>query len=466
MTIEPANCTAAWNNLTISGKYITLNGNGANIERSGTSGQAVAITVNSGGLTRLTNFDFSETDDSGFSPEAIVGVSSCTYSGASPNASFRIDNSTFTGDGVTHIYIGCHGRGLIDNNTFDVASGNEVIQNFGGGDGASTGWTDDVAPGSADAMYVEDNTFNGTGGADKTAQFYGSRGVYRYNTWDCVQMDVHGNRPRSGRWWEAYNNTHLRVSCSASYNNRWYQIRGGSGLIFNNTMTADSDDNILFWQDGTSPGPGHPSGGPRNVSGGEDHVGSGKNQVQTAAYVFGNVSLDSIGVDQADTGSCGSCIAANRDYFAEGGSFDGTSGVGVGVRSSRPATCSLGSGGDPGVGYWSTDQGGDWDTTHGGSNDGCLDVCTATNTWTNCSYTPYTYPHPLRDEGGGGEPASSRGGNAMIRWLFAAAGIALLGGIYAARIGNRWGRGRAGDQVSAAATFGVGRRRAVGEAAE
>jgi transcriptional regulator with XRE-family HTH domain len=36
-----------------------------------------------------------------------------------------------------------------------------------------------------------------------------------------------------------------------------------------------------------------------------------------------------------------------------------------------------------------------WNTSNGSTNDGTLDVCTATNTWTNAVYTPYTYPHPL-----------------------------------------------------------------------
>ncbi len=68
--------------------------------------------------------------------------------------------------------------------------------------------------------------------------------------------------------------------------------------------------------------------------------------------------------------------------------------VGSGLRSARPATCTLNDA------YWSTDFGGNWHTTNGTANDGTLDKCTATNTWTNAFYTPYTYPHPITLLGG------------------------------------------------------------------
>ncbi len=68
-------------------------------------------------------------------------------------------------------------------------------------------------------------------------------------------------------------------------------------------------------------------------------------------------------------------------------SFTGAAGVGSGTRASRPSTCTKG------VAYWSTDQG-SWNQSGSGSQ-GVLDLCTATNTWTNAYYTPYTYPHPL-----------------------------------------------------------------------
>jgi hypothetical protein len=66
--------------------------------------------------------------------------------------------------------------------------------------------------------------------------------------------------------------------------------------------------------------------------------------------------------------------------------FTGVAGIGQGLLSARPSTCTAGidpvtGGSVPGVGYWSTDK-------------NTLYVCNPTNTWT-AYYTPYTYPHPL-----------------------------------------------------------------------
>ena len=90
-----------------------------------------------------------------------------------------------------------------------------------------------------------------------------------------------------------------------------------------------------------------------------------------------------LGIDEGSANQ----IVANRDYYLETGSFNGTTGMGVGTIGSRPSTCTAG------VAYWATDEG-SWRSGYPSSS-GRLYKATATNTWT-LYYTPYTYPHPLR----------------------------------------------------------------------
>lgn len=379
--LTPAGCSVSWNALSIpSTKRITLDGNGANVTRSGST-SIVSITVNSGGLTRVTNFKFSTTG-SGYAPNMMVKVSGCTYSTATPLASFRIDHNTFNSNDLGHIFIGCQGRGLVDHNTFTWAGNNEVIHLWGSSAGSDTGWTDDVAPGTDAAVYFEDNSFRNTitGGyylGGKMLMVYGARAVYRFNTIECAVIDVHGNTPRSGRWWELYQN---RFQLTPTCNNvdKWYQIRGGSGYIFQDSIGSGNlgAGTITFWQDGGK----SPST--------QDHVGLGKNQVQHPAYIW---QSQTPAINEDDS-ACGNCINANRDYYRDTASFNGTTGMGVGPLASRPATCTVG------VAYWATDQGEWWASRSG--PDGQLYTCTSTNAW-SLSYTPYIYPHPLQSGTGG-----------------------------------------------------------------
>jgi hypothetical protein len=119
-------------------------------------------------------------------------------------------------------------------------------------------------------------------------------------------------------------------------------------------------------------------------------------------YLWDNQFTDAYGT-ACNYDSCGNfflnytpaVISTNRDVYLDNPTFNGTSGTGWGVLSSRPTTCTPGQGGtfyvsptgSYGVGYFATDT-------------NTLYVCTATNTWT-AIYTPYTYPHPLVTGGGG-----------------------------------------------------------------
>ncbi len=130
----------------------------------------------------------------------------------------------------------------------------------------------------------------------------------------------------------------------------------------------------------------------------------GHPSVQSSAPVYGWGNLDGanikpISIDAASTDH----IKEARDVFMQRtAAFDGTiesvgtdSGVGCGTLANRPTTCTTG------VGYWATSQScSDLTGMVGVAPQtpiaGTLYKCTATDIWESY-YTPYTYPHPLRD---------------------------------------------------------------------
>jgi hypothetical protein len=132
------------------------------------------------------------------------------------------------------------------------------------------------------------------------------------------------------------------------------------------------------------------------------------NQALEPVYIWNNPGANAPGwgssVYNDDTGGR---VVANRDYYPSASGiqttasspFDGTVGTGWGTLANRPTTCTTG------VAYFATDQGswnGSTSNPYGvqqNGADGVLYKATATNTWT-LYYTPYTYPHPLRDAAG------------------------------------------------------------------
>jgi hypothetical protein len=145
--------------------------------------------------------------------------------------------------------------------------------------------------------------------------------------------------------------------------------RGGEGIIFNNTVTTtgsvgfqireEYNDNIVTPSTASD-------GEPQHVSD-SYYWNNRKNSTLITPYVESTINYG---------GATGVVPRSDVHFWNQVDSFNGTTGVGVGPLSARPATCRVG------VAYWATDT-------------RTLYKATAANTWT-AYYTPYLYPHPLR----------------------------------------------------------------------
>jgi hypothetical protein len=448
VVVPEGNCT--WSTpVVIAGKRITLSGAGigrTNVtDNCGPNNPALQISRSSGSnFVRVNGFTFIKQTAN---TDGIVRILGEDTTGASSGVGFRFDhdrlfdNAVAGGRGlvVSHVY------GLIDHNTIDVADtagSDQMITIFGsdsGSDGGYTPWEQPLSLGSANAVYVEDNTFTyANQNEDCIDGSGGARVVVRHNIFNNISQGFHGTDTGSRRSvfsLEIYRNTYLNNS---SRYLRAATIRGGTALVFDNTYGGSHSAwfgvNLLLYRasiggpyswnycDGTNWDIGstdfsanasrttvransvarfdstHPdtvcTDGPgctRFFDGlgtrgypCRDQPGRTHDQVLAPIYAWGN-SGGGVGIVAYDDG-CSQCggvplsnwLAANRDYYNDqGDTFDGTGGVGRGTSAMRPRTCT------PQVAYFATDAG----------PSGTLYQCTATDTW-SVYYTPYPYPHP------------------------------------------------------------------------
>jgi hypothetical protein len=119
----------------------------------------------------------------------------------------------------------------------------------------------------------------------------------------------------------------------------------------------------------------------------QDQIGAGidtgwgtpQSTSEAKLWFWSNYLNGNLGTPYNDfCGEAQSLIQEDRDYFMQKTSFNGSSGIGVGLLSARPS-----SGLTAGRYYWATDT-------------NTLYRSTSSTTW-ETSYTPLTYPHPLRN---------------------------------------------------------------------
>lgn len=277
-------------------KGITLDGGGVTINRGKATSFLFTIELNSSKPTRITNINIVQATSA---KVMNIGFNGSQASFAYPT--LRIDHCNFTttalnvGSVFLEVYF-CWP--LVDHCTFTGDDASEMIHNFGYFAGNTAGWTQDITPGSAQAMYVEDCVFSKTDLTDSSysacsaiENYNGSRIVFRHNKLVYCQFDSHGTAGMVGcRWWECYNNTYVVPDASnggAGSHNQYsmMDMRAGSGVVFNETTIGGSNAGAGYCQlreEDTGQNTGDP--GPVFLY----QIGRGKNQTSDPAYFWNN----------------------------------------------------------------------------------------------------------------------------------------------------------------------------------
>jgi hypothetical protein len=147
----------------------------------------------------------------------------------------RIRSSVFR-DGVTARGSGGidHPYGIVDNCIFE---NNRVLVIGDANLMANSQWTLAIELGSDKAVYIEDCQFTGSVHSNAVDANYAGRYVFRYNTLTDTYIEAHSvqGTHRATRKWEIYNNTIRQINRAM-----WVPmfLRGGTGVVFNNTLTG------------------------------------------------------------------------------------------------------------------------------------------------------------------------------------------------------------------------------------
>jgi hypothetical protein len=376
--------TETWASTLAVGKAITIQGNGTgNTVITGNLTYSMPVS-NTYTLFRLTNL-------------TLIGFLTLNNAGAGNAGRFRVDHSilTSTSSMIRVNYPAGTGYrdcwGVFDNNAINIGASMAL---YGGN--ANT-WTEVTHVYGTDKMiFFEDNIITHTGGVGElfVGAGCGVNYCWRYNDLRYNESgthgyiwDMHGNQGVGSNHGsmsaECYGND---ISASIATNcSKVMDQRGGSALVFWNKVTSGFANQVdmQLEEENDDCSYGHvpcvgPDGQTMHVS--KSYYWNNRKATDALVTTYNIINDDTYH------------IALGTDFWTDNGG-----GVTDGVIGDLPATCAVGDA------YWATDQN---TATVSADNIGVspvapiagkLYVCLATNVWTQY-YTPYTYPHPLRDE--------------------------------------------------------------------
>lgn len=370
---------------------------------------------------------------SGFAFTGTAGTGTIWFLGKKDLTAIRIDHNTFTDTGTgcsSAVILGATDEGwvgnvygVVDHNRFTATNRNTMgVKNLAG---QAAAWKPGL-PGSANNLFVEDNTFvypsgNYDGGCGCIDAWNGGPTVFRYNSTNNCRVVVHGVCHGGPPNFEAYRNT---IRTGDGFRHIHHQ---GSGemFVFDNDLTNGNEIALLHYRSCPSDmtGCGLPrcdgyQAGDGNRVPDSTYYGypcrwqPGRNVDGTLRPQFAWNNRNDRGKSDMENQNAWGCSAPapedhvkpDRDYYnavsadaqnSNTSPFNGTTGMGFGTMANRPDTCTTTAepldAGNGGVGYWATDVG-TWNRT--GGPQGSLFMCTAKDTWTPY-YTPHRYPHPL-----------------------------------------------------------------------
>lgn len=252
-------------------------------------------------------------------------------------------------------------------------------------------------PGASDYLYIEGNTFVGTSSGGIAAidtGYTGGRIVFRNNTLQRATLYSHWTTGSNWNtlWWEIYNNNFTWDGDSGYQPMRMQG--GGTGLIYNNTISGFSNNNITIGEDRLNRG-----SSPLNTCS-SANAWDGK----TDASAPGWPCLTQTGRDAGKTMTqiqAGNKQASFPLYIWNNGTQ---------AKCSNPSAS--GSACDNSFGVSALNAAYFMNTPHStiGFGNGDVDWCKSTSQPARCgthalTYAPYIYPHPLST--GGTAPSST-----------------------------------------------------------